>query len=265
MVHVDPRNTSRQCSECWHTHRTNRVTQARFVRRSCGIVLHADHNGSRNIRHRADAVWQRGAVNRPRTSSRQFRTQGTTRQPAALHLQSTPYRPSQHARSFKGREVDAYRLRHLGHLARRRDHPHPGRRPLPADRRPAAPRAGPPLRLPTWQRGAVLAVRRFGGTRPRADHRGRVQRAEQPHGLRDVQHPGADPNSSARSARTISSWPGRRSPTRRTRTDPPTPIPTPTPAGRTDRSGPLPRVGRRSRSCSRSRPSCAFWVGRRDK
>lgn len=67
VVHVDPRNTSRQCSECRHTHRTNRVTQARFVCRSCGTILHADHNGSRNIAHRADAVWQRGAVNRPRT------------------------------------------------------------------------------------------------------------------------------------------------------------------------------------------------------
>ncbi|AIJ15538.1 transposase [Streptomyces lividans] len=67
VVHVDSSNTSRQCSECWHTHRTNRVTQARFVCRSCGIVLHADHNGSRNIAHRADAAWQRGAVNRPRT------------------------------------------------------------------------------------------------------------------------------------------------------------------------------------------------------
>ncbi|MER7051500.1 transposase [Streptomyces sp. NPDC000351] len=67
VVHVDPRNTSRQCSECWHTHRSNRVDQARFACRSCGIVLHADHNGSRNIAHRADAAWQRGAVNRPRT------------------------------------------------------------------------------------------------------------------------------------------------------------------------------------------------------
>ncbi|GAB2442610.1 RNA-guided endonuclease TnpB family protein [Streptomyces incanus] len=68
VVHVDPRNTSRQCSECWHTHRTNRVSQARFACRSCGAVLHADHNGSRNIAHRADAVWQRGAVNRPSTA-----------------------------------------------------------------------------------------------------------------------------------------------------------------------------------------------------
>jgi IS605 OrfB family transposase len=68
VVHVDPRNTSRQCSACRHTHRTNRVTQARFVCKSCGTVLHADHNGSRNIAHRADAAWQRGAVNRPRTA-----------------------------------------------------------------------------------------------------------------------------------------------------------------------------------------------------
>ncbi|MBH1933058.1 transposase [Streptomyces sp. AV19] len=68
VVHVDPRNTSRQCSECWHTHRTNRVDQARFVCRSCGIVLHADCNGSRNIAHRGEAAWQRGAVNRPSTA-----------------------------------------------------------------------------------------------------------------------------------------------------------------------------------------------------
>ncbi|MEU2239617.1 transposase [Streptomyces sp. NPDC018338] len=70
VVFVDPRNTSRQCSECWHTHRTNRVTQARFACRSCGTVMHADHNGSRNIAHRGEAAWKRGAVNRPRTSTR---------------------------------------------------------------------------------------------------------------------------------------------------------------------------------------------------
>lgn len=68
VVHVDPRNTSRQCSECWHTHRSNRISQARFVCKSCGTTMHADHNGSRNIAHRADAAWQRGAVNRPSTA-----------------------------------------------------------------------------------------------------------------------------------------------------------------------------------------------------
>ncbi|MBB5122166.1 RNA-guided endonuclease InsQ/TnpB family protein [Streptomyces eurocidicus] len=76
VVFVDPRNTSRQCSECWHTHRTNRVDQARFVCRSCGTVRHADHNGSRNIAYRGEAAWQRGAVNRPRTGASRFRTQG---------------------------------------------------------------------------------------------------------------------------------------------------------------------------------------------
>lgn len=69
VVHVGPRNTSRQCSVCWHTHRTNRVDQARFACRSCGTVLHADHNGSRDIAHRGEAVWQRGAVKRPRTTA----------------------------------------------------------------------------------------------------------------------------------------------------------------------------------------------------
>lgn len=68
VIQVDPKNTSRQCSECWHTHRTNRVRQAKFVCRACGTTLHADLNGSRDIAYRADAVWQRGAVNRPRTA-----------------------------------------------------------------------------------------------------------------------------------------------------------------------------------------------------
>jgi IS605 OrfB family transposase len=46
VVHVDPRNTSRQCSECRHTHRSNRVTQAKFACKSCGTTLHADHGGT---------------------------------------------------------------------------------------------------------------------------------------------------------------------------------------------------------------------------
>ncbi|MFC3996162.1 RNA-guided endonuclease InsQ/TnpB family protein [Nocardiopsis sediminis] len=67
VVFVDPRNTSRRCCECRHTHRANRVSQARFACRSCGVVLHADINGSCNIAHRGGAVWQRGAVSRPST------------------------------------------------------------------------------------------------------------------------------------------------------------------------------------------------------
>ncbi|MDH6132409.1 putative transposase [Kitasatospora sp. MAA4] len=68
VVRVDPRNTSRQCSECRHTHRSNRVSQAWFACRSCGVVMNADLNSSRNIAHRADAVWQRGKVNCPSTA-----------------------------------------------------------------------------------------------------------------------------------------------------------------------------------------------------
>ncbi|MDH6108591.1 putative transposase [Kitasatospora sp. MAP12-15] len=70
VVHVDPRNTSRQCSQCWHTHRSNRVSQSWFACRSCGSVMNADLNASRNIAHRADAVWQRGRVNCPSTVRR---------------------------------------------------------------------------------------------------------------------------------------------------------------------------------------------------
>ncbi|ARF78320.1 RNA-guided endonuclease InsQ/TnpB family protein [Kitasatospora aureofaciens] len=65
VVRVNPAHTSRQCSACWHTHRHNRVNQAAFACRACGTTLHADVNGSRNIRHRAADAWTRGAVNRP--------------------------------------------------------------------------------------------------------------------------------------------------------------------------------------------------------
>ncbi|MEV0689582.1 zinc ribbon domain-containing protein, partial [Streptomyces sp. NPDC050388] len=58
---VDPAYTSRTCAECGHIDQANRVSQARFVCRSCGFVEHADRNGSRNIRARAWELWRRGA------------------------------------------------------------------------------------------------------------------------------------------------------------------------------------------------------------
>ncbi|MFC8104373.1 RNA-guided endonuclease InsQ/TnpB family protein [Streptomyces sp. NPDC057363] len=61
VVYVDPAYTSRTCAECGHTDRANRVSQARFVCRSCGFADHADRNGSRNIRARAWELWRRGA------------------------------------------------------------------------------------------------------------------------------------------------------------------------------------------------------------
>jgi IS605 OrfB family transposase len=102
VVFVDPRNTSRQCSECQHTHRTNRVCQAWFACRSCGTVMHADRNGSRNIRHRADAVWQRGKVNCPSAAGQPRRTRAIRRSHRRTRLAINAQEPSQQARSLPG-------------------------------------------------------------------------------------------------------------------------------------------------------------------
>jgi IS605 OrfB family transposase len=61
VVYVDPAYTSRTCTECGHLDRANRVSQAWFACRNCGFVDHADRNGSRNIRRRAEELWRRGA------------------------------------------------------------------------------------------------------------------------------------------------------------------------------------------------------------
>ncbi|MEU0242742.1 transposase [Streptomyces sp. NPDC006235] len=61
VVYVDPAYTSRTCAECGHIDRANRVSQAWFACRSCGVVAHADRNSSRNIRARAWELWRRGA------------------------------------------------------------------------------------------------------------------------------------------------------------------------------------------------------------
>lgn len=60
VAYVDPAYTSQQCSECGYIDRNNRTGQARFACRSCGMTLHADINGSRNIAFRADAAWPAG-------------------------------------------------------------------------------------------------------------------------------------------------------------------------------------------------------------
>ncbi|MGW0736095.1 RNA-guided endonuclease InsQ/TnpB family protein [Streptomyces sp. NPDC002851] len=61
VVHVDPAYTSRTCAECGHIDRANRVSQALFACRNCGVVAHADRNSSRNIRARAWELWRCGA------------------------------------------------------------------------------------------------------------------------------------------------------------------------------------------------------------
>lgn len=66
VVYVDPAYTSRTCAECGHVDKANRVSQAWFACRNCGVVAHADRNGSRNIRARAcEFVATRGPVNGP--------------------------------------------------------------------------------------------------------------------------------------------------------------------------------------------------------
>ncbi|MGW9031073.1 RNA-guided endonuclease InsQ/TnpB family protein [Streptomyces sp. NPDC055722] len=60
VVYVDPAHTSRTCAECGHLDKANRVSQAWFACRSCGVVAHADRNASRNIRARAWELWRRG-------------------------------------------------------------------------------------------------------------------------------------------------------------------------------------------------------------
>jgi IS605 OrfB family transposase len=50
VVYIDPRNTSKACSCCGHTHRSNRKSQSVFRCKSCGFELNADLNGARNVR-----------------------------------------------------------------------------------------------------------------------------------------------------------------------------------------------------------------------
>ncbi|MER7200002.1 transposase [Streptomyces sp. CB01635] len=61
VIYVDPAYTSQQCSQCHHTARGNRPSQAVFSCRVCGFVEHADHNASHNIAHRGWYVWVCGA------------------------------------------------------------------------------------------------------------------------------------------------------------------------------------------------------------
>ena len=61
---VDPRNTSKQCSECGHIDKANRKTQSEFVCVACGRAENADINAAKNIASRA-------VVNQPIVSLKQ--------------------------------------------------------------------------------------------------------------------------------------------------------------------------------------------------
>ncbi|MEU9851798.1 transposase [Streptomyces sp. NPDC047974] len=64
LVYVDPAYTSRQCSECGHIDRRNRVDQATFACRACGALMHADDNASRNIGRKGETLWAAGRESR---------------------------------------------------------------------------------------------------------------------------------------------------------------------------------------------------------
>jgi len=50
---VNPRNTSRQCSQCGHAEKQNRKTRNEFLCLSCGFSARADNNAAMNIAARA--------------------------------------------------------------------------------------------------------------------------------------------------------------------------------------------------------------------
>ena len=50
LIEVNPAYTSQTCSECGHTDKENRKTQARFLCVNCGYVSNADTNAAINIR-----------------------------------------------------------------------------------------------------------------------------------------------------------------------------------------------------------------------
>jgi putative transposase len=60
---VDPRNTSRTCSQCGHCEKANRKSQAEFLCQRCGFATNADYNAALNISRKEWA-----AVNRPMAS-----------------------------------------------------------------------------------------------------------------------------------------------------------------------------------------------------
>ncbi|OOC56946.1 MULTISPECIES: RNA-guided endonuclease InsQ/TnpB family protein [Nocardiopsis] len=60
VVFVNPAYSSQECAECSCTHRHNRISQAVFTCRSCGVVAHADRNASRVLARRSQDVWDAG-------------------------------------------------------------------------------------------------------------------------------------------------------------------------------------------------------------
>ena len=63
MRFIDPRNTSRTCSQCGHCEKANRHSQSSFTCQQCGFCLNADYNAAINI--------SRAVVKQPMVAARQ--------------------------------------------------------------------------------------------------------------------------------------------------------------------------------------------------
>jgi len=57
VILVDPKGTSRTCSECGYNHQANRKTRDEFCCRCCGFTADADVNAALNIRAKALRDW----------------------------------------------------------------------------------------------------------------------------------------------------------------------------------------------------------------
>ncbi|WP_442814259.1 zinc ribbon domain-containing protein [Streptomyces sp. NBC_01808] len=64
LAWVDPACSSTECAQCGHVDRRNRISQARFACRSCGVVAHADRNASHVLARRGESVWTAGRESR---------------------------------------------------------------------------------------------------------------------------------------------------------------------------------------------------------
>jgi IS605 OrfB family transposase len=58
LIAVDPRNSSRECSECGYTDKKNRPNQSTFRCLSCGHTANADFNAAVNLQERGRAARQ---------------------------------------------------------------------------------------------------------------------------------------------------------------------------------------------------------------
>lgn len=66
-IAVDPRNTSRTCSECGYCDKLNRRSQSNFLCLQCGFQCNADDNASRNIARRG--LETRAGVTQPKVAA----------------------------------------------------------------------------------------------------------------------------------------------------------------------------------------------------